>query len=531
MARKSNKRKSPEIPYYGQPFPNSPSPTKGMTLSDLKKLGLDNSNQFRGFMESGLGGSTPGNSINSLPAGSSLDQLLNSSSYWSQIIGKLMQSNSGNNTAIMQMLMELAAKNGNPIGTYDDEVQQQIFKLLLDYVTKNEQREFDKSALDEQRQYDSPTNQLARLMSAGVSRDAAIQLLGQGGESPLVGSGADVGSGTEFSNPTQNLMNGIHQGLSILQSVGGLVSLGFSIPQAIQQTHYLKNSNMLTDRQMKAYDAASRAFGILNNAGAAAESFGSTASAIAAISKLATDGNTDAKDFIAAGGIKQLQDSAPFSSSTLAQLYQSERQSKDYAKRFRNEMRSEKLRQDLMSADVQKTYQEITNDLAELRRTNAEVEKIYQDIQKGDIEINILGETFTIAAHQAHQASFNDDVLSRLEDMRTSLQSGGASFGAADFMAFSQFAGLWEQFEMKSVNYHERDAFKEYVKNNSDALRSIALINALVQNNVVQNLDPDNSNPSVGSSIFRFYMMLRNAGVIDDANNTLRTVSNFIPNS
>lgn len=532
MARKKNVDNThlpnPKInPYHGQTLPKGVDPTKGMSLQALSALGKGNIDDFRKFLESGLGGSGYGSSTSpgALPSGTDIDRLLGDKSYWSQLLGML--GNNADMSPYLQMLLGIGADNIGKIGTYPEDVRQKLVELFLNNLVSQEQRQYDKSVVDEQRIYDSPQNQLARLMGAGISRDAALQLLNPSDQSPLVGSGSGVDAGS-MTPPSQQVMQAFNTAAGVLGAIGSLVSLGFSIPQALQQIHFMRNQNMLSDRQLKAYDAASRAFSILNNAGAAAESFGSAGAAIKKISTLAADGNTDAQNFISQGGIKQLQDSAPFSSSTLNQLYMSERASGDYAKQFKKEMKSLDLRNQLTQANVQEVYQSIQNEIAQLRKTNVEVDKLFQDIQRQDIEISILGETYRVAAYQGHQADFYDKSLSKLEDLSTKLTPGGADFDYADFMAFNQFADLWEQFELRAVNYDDKEGFVNYVKNNADAARSIALIKAMVEKNLVNALDPGNDNPSFGSAIYRFYLMLRNSGVVDDVNATAKTVSSFL---
>lgn len=262
-------------------------------------------------------------------------------------------------------------------------------KALLDMQLKHyadvEQRGYNEQVLAEQRQYDNPLNQLARLMGAGISRDAAIQLLsgsggsGAGAGSALVGGAAtDVPTGPAAS---ESKLNEVQAGTAIAGSVfsaiscfTGLVQLGFSAPQALQQTQYLKNQNFLTGQQIKAYQSAGQAFSILKTAGAAADAFSSVGSAVDAISNLAKSGNQDALSFIANGGIQSMQGNAPFASQTLSGLYKSERSASDYARSFELEQQKGEAVKNLTNVQISKVKEEISNLQAEYAQIQASTE-------------------------------------------------------------------------------------------------------------------------------------------------------------
>ena len=143
-------------------------------------------------------------------------------------------------------------------GSQRDDWNKQLLDTLLNYKLTQENRSYNESMRDEQRLYDNPLNQLARLMGAGVSRDAAIQML-TGGSQPIQ---SDAPSAAEGIAPSESKMNGINAALApintafdALSAVGGLVSLGFSIPQAIQQTRALKYGNFMSQQQQNAFNS------------------------------------------------------------------------------------------------------------------------------------------------------------------------------------------------------------------------------------------------------------------------------------
>lgn len=339
-----------------------------LTLMDLNEGTTNNYNPLNP-QEGGLASTGNNDSLNGI-----IQALLGDSSYLSQFLGNLGASGAANSD-FLQLLLLIASGNLNKSGTIDDDLQQKLIDMFLQNMQNQEQRQYDQSVVNDERNYQSPTNQLARLMGAGISRDAALQILQGAGssESPLVGSQSSSGI-TDTPTYGNQLNQGFQTAFGFIGSISSLVGLGFSIPQAIHQAHFLKNQNLLSDKQISSYNSSGRAFQILNAAGASADAFGSVSSAAAALSKLATEGNTDAANFIATGGLDQMRYDAPFSSRTLADLYQSERSSSDYATRFGLEVDRSEAEIDFTKADKERVVQGIVNLQAELDATVASTE-------------------------------------------------------------------------------------------------------------------------------------------------------------
>lgn len=277
----------------------------------------------------------------------------------------------GMNTGGIEQLLLLLSNIG---GLDAKDYQDQLYQLLLKQYLTAEQRNYDKSALEEQRIYDSPLNQLSRLMSAGIGRNAAIGMLSPTGEAGLIGSGADAQLPATVASPSDKAMQVAQTALDAIGVVGGLISLGFSAPAAIQQVKFLKNQNALTSAQLNAYNDASAAFGILNAAGASADAFGSVANASAKITELAKGGNQDAIQFVNSGGLKRLQDNSYFASPALSNLYKSERASSDYDTQFGKFIEQTNADIDFKKADKSRVEQQILNLGAEFKQIAASTE-------------------------------------------------------------------------------------------------------------------------------------------------------------
>lgn len=283
----------------------------------------------------------------------------------------------------------------NGTGTFSlsqsEDWNKQLLDILLQYKSELEKRQYNEGLRDEQRLYDSPQAMLARLMGAGLSRDAALQLLGSGaggsgsGVPYTDGISPDLGIAASQSalNGAQEQLANTQAGLGIANTVFGaigtvssLVNFGFSIPQAIQQTEFLKNSNLLNKSQLESYMSASKAYEILNGAGLSSDAIGSVSKVSDVISNLANNGNTDAISFINSGGLQSLKDNSYFSSQALHNLYRSERSSDDYDRSFGAYVDKTEAEADFIRADKNRVVQSILNLQEEFKQIQESTEFI-----------------------------------------------------------------------------------------------------------------------------------------------------------
>lgn len=143
-------------------------------------------------------------------------------------------------------------------GGQRDDWNKQLLDTLINYALEKDKRGYNEQLRDEQRLYDTPTNQLARLMGAGISRDAALQLLGQGNE-PIQTEGAQTPEGLAPSESRANEMQAnlapLNATLDVIGAVSSLVGLGFSIPQAISQANILRTQAYMSQQQRVAFDS------------------------------------------------------------------------------------------------------------------------------------------------------------------------------------------------------------------------------------------------------------------------------------
>lgn len=317
----------------------------------------------------------------------------------------------------------LVPENGNLSAGDRKDFNKQLLDMILQMLITEEQRRYNEGLRDEQRLYDNPINALARLMGAGVSRDAAIQLLGGGS----AGSGSGAPFGSPFAMPSggpspserQNQLantsfNGVNTAVSFIST---FMSMGISAGVASKQMQAMDNSNFFSGQQKQAYSASTEAFHILNSAGV--QSSPETTGSIDAVGKtlqgLADAGNAAAAAFIKDGGVDVLRKTAPYSSPYLNSLYKDERQSKDYDRQFDavidNTIAQTELshvNKNAVESQIHLYEQQILNLRAEegyttalTNLTNWQSRNQEKNLEKTDAEIQVLEEQKALYGQQS----------------------------------------------------------------------------------------------------------------------------------
>lgn len=301
------------------------------------------------------------------------------------------------NSDISQLLNALGVNNDKDMSdSAAEDWNKQLLETLLNYNLTQENRTYNEGLRDEQRLYDSPTNLLARLMGAGISRDAAIQMLnGAGsGSGPVPYSDAVAAAqGIPASESDLNqlysrsqIANTVFNGVSCLS---GLVNMGFGAAQAVEQTIMLRNQNHLTRGQVKAYDATGEAYSIMQSANASADAYKNVDSVGKFLTDAASKGNSAALSFINSGKLNDMRRHAPFSTRYMTDLFQNEHNSDMYL----SAMRKMVAETGLVNEQTAKTAQETVNARAqfdvisqsadfieEQTRTQRELTKVQQQM-------------------------------------------------------------------------------------------------------------------------------------------------------
>lgn len=146
-------------------------------------------------------------------------------------------------------------------GYFTEEIRDQLRQFLFQMLLNQDQRQFDLQQLADSRLYNSPTNELARIMGAGISRDAAIQMLSGsiGGGSAGAGVAGSAGvtapsvpqtSGTQDLQRTQVAIGGIGE---IINAFCNLLNTGVGFAQGLEQVKSMRASNFFNEQQVQAY--------------------------------------------------------------------------------------------------------------------------------------------------------------------------------------------------------------------------------------------------------------------------------------
>lgn len=342
-------------------------------------------------------GSTTGTVVPPQPKPDNKQSGLTMDSDWSDILKNL-----GSGTNFTQFLASLGIGGTDPYDMSMHDMNQEIIKQILQYYLTSEQRGYDRALQLDQRLYDTPTNQLARLMGAGISRDAAVAMLsgGSGGAGATGVPYGITGNQAQLESASQAYANQMQGGAAVANSVFngigalvGLTNLGLSMPQAISQIGIQKNMRYLSDQQRAAYDATAAAFNIVNSAGLdnVAESFGSVNAVAETLTNLANNGNAAAAAFIQQGGLDKLRSTSPYSSQFLSSLYRNERDSDRYDTSFGAQMRKMFAETEVLNCNRDNLVQQTRNLEQELDNLRAQEDYIYAATALQDAHAKLFG--------------------------------------------------------------------------------------------------------------------------------------------
>lgn len=484
---------NPDIPqlnppaYYGQSFPQLKDGSHHSSVSTLDPTSVTKiAEEFLGRtgIGAGLNPQTPKDPNGSMPltGGSYLPESFPNNVADGGSWFDMVQQGMYGNDAFTKFLESMGINYDKSMsGAAMEDWNKQLTESMLSYWLKQNERYYEEQRLKEQRNYDSPTNMLARLMGAGISRDAALQLLGAAGSA---GAGAGVGVGAmslpDGLSPSESKLNQvksitepINTALNVFSSVSGLVSMGFSIPQAIQQTNALKYANAMSREQLGGYNAAQKAFAVLHGIGASAESFGSIAAAIDAIN--GSISNPLAAQFVANGGIDELKKYPTFASDYLRKTYHSERDAQDYSKQMDQYFAQQEARTEIEQTNAAKSHLEYEQCMMALFQSEADLYRTYQAIRNGEIEIEINGVRLKRAKNDLAVDQIKTDAY--LDAMNNGLDGSVSGKQMLSESIWREMFGHWRRLsiEQSPENYEK---YEKFLQDNWDAACAVATIKA-----------------------------------------------------
>lgn len=301
-----------------------------------------------------------------------------------------------------------------------------LMQYILQLLTTNDQRAWDKSVLQEQRSYDNPMNQLARLLGAGISRDAAIQLLngsgsGSGGSAALIGSGSGVSvpSVSAPSGTTEIARNQMAFGAAaaIANALVNLCSQGMQMAQAYETYQFQKNQSYLSTQQVEDYNAVNsinQQLQILSDNGLLGEKkvedFRSANDLTNYLKSISAD-NPDVDKLVRSDAFKRATGTI-FGRDYLNQIMSARRGSQDAGKLADLAITQQELNNNLLSLNQESLSAEISKMRSETILIDSEVQKTMQDIAESRAKIQYINKQGKLVDVQTEQAQLNYEYTS-----------------------------------------------------------------------------------------------------------------------
>lgn len=417
---------------------------------------------------------------------------------------------------------------------------------VWDRTVTNEQRDYDWFLKQDQRNFDSPTNQLARLMGAGISRDAAIQMLSGsssgavvGGSAPIVSAAASPGSlpGTPGSFDLQKglgIASTVFEGINM---IAGMVGMGLSIPQSIQQTKSLRMQNTLSQKSLQGLNAADAVLSSLQNAvtsGAISTSdMDGFSNATDALNYIFDHRDTNAFKPIFQSGAFQDVYGTKLGREMFTNAWNSVRQSKDAGTLLDQQIAQSIAASELSHLDIKKGYTDLQYAIGELSRQDVEIQNLWNDVWQGNIQLEILGKELQIKTNEASRSNTEqriyDTVMNSDRDMYNAPDLRGLGKGAG-MIAYSTWSDLYTQFNKAfAMNGTEdrKQSWEKFFLNNNEAAQLLAgvhLTQAQLQNVVV---NPE-LHPNL-ATLYTMYNIAKYTGAYDVLTLTADKSAAFMP--
>lgn len=368
---------------------------------------------------------TPWRDISGSGSKSLLDDLVGSAFGGTQAAGGLTKN------GIESFLNFLSAYSS--VGGTSDERTDSLFQYILQLLSTSDQRLYDQHMTEnqrnydwnlkqEQRIYDDPTNQLSRLMGAGISRDAALQILsGSAGNVGAGGSGSmPFGSGVGAPNsqlpaPSGTMQNQrINNALNAINAVSQLVQSGGKLAESIEQVQALQYSNSMTAQQVQSLDDVQKSIQqiqALQMSGVLKEDDLKQLSNFDDLSdylnKSAAD-NTQVADFIKSPSYQRARGSL-FGLQYFNRYWQNVRDNRDAGTRLDQFIRQNDLQNALTSVSVDKCGAEMSLIGTQQKATEQSIIESCHRVAQIDADIEVLNE-------QGEWLRVQEDSTRRLTD-------------------------------------------------------------------------------------------------------------------
>lgn len=486
------------------------------------------------------------------PSGASL----NVDSDWRNILSKI-----GSGSDLTKLFAELGIGGFNPKDAQIGDWNSELLKQILQYYITQEQRQYDQKLWNQQNIYDSPTNMLARLMGAGISRDAAIQMLSGGAG----GSGASVpygitGNQAGLIPESQSYANDVQAKTAIANTVfsgigalSGLVSLGFSIPQAIQQVNALSMQNFMSQKAMIGLQAADDVLGALQSAVdlgvLSTEDIDGFSNATDALNYINDHKDTNAFKSVFDNGSFANVYGSKLGRQMFAEAWNNVRQSKDAGTLLDQHLRQQDLQNDLAEVNTasarRQYYIDLNTTMLDIFKQYEDVALLWQAYRNGEKQIEINGEIVKQEQYKtkhAERVDFTENAQftaykKALEQKTLVNRDGyGVEMSGQDFLNYHAFTSLLRMYQQDAVLSGQqgvlaphakgrhtimsaRERYEKSLNANIDAVIAGAFISEVVNSNRLAGYEGDLS------PLYKFFDMWNSSGANEFVKTSAGTAS------
>lgn len=506
-----------------QPSSSLADQISGIPFDDAKVIFPGIGGKSNGDILNSDGSITHGGSVNSLNDYASREGIVSSTSAFAELL-KSMQNGASRNDALSRFI-EFVSRNNE----MTDEMKSLFSEYMLQLLTTDDQRSFDWDKLQESRLYNNPQNELARLMGAGVSRDAAIQMLSSAGGSGAGSAGSVIGSGSNVSSPSIPAVTGAQDLMQTQVAIGGAVDIigalcnllntGMSFAQGVESVKSMRFTNYMNQEQKSAYDSVN-AF-------------------TQAIQKMQLDGILDPADIDSwqngddvykwfldhqeTNAVKPLIQSGVFQrvfGSTIGREmfnnnWHQQRDSRDYGTQLNQLLRQNELVNDLKQQDLNKSYYDVTSALYDLLMKQPQLLEEWNSFYISNEDVKQEEFQTTIYADSAHSADIHNRVQTRVFEDRA--HGGVSDESGIDMISFDEWYRLKQAYLNSLSKYDEGDDYWiEFFRNNYRTAKTLSFIKKHQTDMMALYYGTDKSDPNpVFSSVLNCIKTLVDAGAFD----------------
>lgn len=340
--------------------------------------------------------------------------------------------------------------------------REDFLKMLIDKMIAKEE-------LNEQRSYDSPAAQLARLLQTGMSKDAALQAIaggsgsGSGSGSPLIGAASSPAPSESYSNEVGAKTQIANTALNALQCASSVIKTGFEIPAQVATNTIQSTAAKHAKKAQESFEAVGAATNVLKTAvDAGIISREDYDSAIRSASTLkggidyvaSKDPNSTCAQFVSSPEYAAL--SSPYAADAAAEHYIRQRSGEDYAVGLAHEFIMRRAAEQLSSIDIDTASADLQGIL--IRNEDAILQTYIDYYRLENIMPAQLKQIIADACLKESQNELNEQELKLFGLKKRTLQSQIGLNNSMSFLNYKQGQYVGEQSRALKLN---TDLFEE----------------------------------------------------------------------